>query len=176
MRKNTKSLTYTALCTALITACAWISIPFPTVPVTLQSFAVCTVAGLLGAKNGTAAVIVYLLLGAVGLPVFSGFSGGMGVILGAGGGFILGFVPAALAAGLLSDKWGNSFGKLMVATAAGHLVCYICGVAWFCLIYASETSLSAAVITCVLPYILPDIMKIIVSSIIVSKMKNKVKI
>ena len=175
-KKATLSLTYTALCTALISVCAWITVPFPTLPVTLQSFAVCTAAAVLGAKMGTVSACLYVAIGALGLPVFSGFTGGVGALMSAGGGFIIGFIPAALVVGLLSDKWGHSFGKLIVSATLGHLVCYTCGTLWFCLVYAKGTSLPAAITTCILPYILPDLLKMIVSSLVSSRVKKKIKL
>ena len=80
-RKLIRNLVYVALGAALITVCSWISIPM-TIPFTLQTFAVCLIAALLGWRNGLEAVVVYILLGAVGLPVFSGFKGGIGALLG----------------------------------------------------------------------------------------------
>ena len=84
-------LTYMAVCAALIAICAWITVP-AAVPFTLQTFAIFFVLSLLGGKRGTIAILVYILLGAVGLPVFSGFNGGLGALLGTTGGYIFGFL------------------------------------------------------------------------------------
>ena len=94
-RTKTTDLVYTALCAALIAVCSWISVP-AAVPFTLQTFAVFAALNLLGGKRGTTAVLVYILLGAVGLPVFSGFKGGPGVLLGTTGGYIIGFLFTGL--------------------------------------------------------------------------------
>ena len=91
---QTADMMYIALSAALITVCAWISIP-AAVPFTLQTFAVCMTAGLLGLKRGTLTIIVYLLMGAVGLPVFTGFRGGLGAIFGTTGGYLAGFILTA---------------------------------------------------------------------------------
>ena len=88
-------MAYIALFAVLLTVCAWISVPLP-VPFTLQTFAIFAALGILGGRRGTWAVAVYLLLGAVGLPVFSGFRGGLGALLGTTGGYILGFLALAL--------------------------------------------------------------------------------
>lgn len=88
---NAMDLAYTALGAVLIAVCSWITIPMA-VPFTMQTFAVFLTLSLLGGRRGTAAIAAYVLLGAVGLPVFSGFSGGFGVLLGATGGYIAGFV------------------------------------------------------------------------------------
>lgn len=90
------SLTYVALMAALMAVCAWITIPVGPVPFTMQTFAVFAALGLLGGKRGTLAVVVYLLLGLVGLPVFAGFSSGAAALLGPTGGFLLGFLASAL--------------------------------------------------------------------------------
>ena len=95
MKFSTRDLCFCAIGAALIAVCAWISIPAE-VPFTLQTFAIFAVCGLLGGRRGTVSVLVYLLLGAVGLPVFSGFRGGLGALLGTTGGYILGFLALAL--------------------------------------------------------------------------------
>lgn len=87
---KTQTLTRTAMGAVIIALCAWISIP-AAVPFTLQTFGIFLVLAVLGARQGSAAVIVYILLGLVGLPVFAGFSGGPGALLGPTGGYIVGF-------------------------------------------------------------------------------------
>jgi biotin transport system substrate-specific component len=133
--------------------CAWISIPFGYIAFTLQTFAVSLALFTLGGKWGTASVCVYLLLGAVGLPVFSGFQGGFGTLLGVTGGYLWGFV----ATGLI--YWG--FEKLCKPLGAilGLLACYVLGIVWFCL-YSGGGSFVAAVASCVAPYVIPDVGKI----------------
>ena len=95
-RLRTRDMTYIALFAVLMIVCAWISIPITTISFTLQTFAVFAALLTLGGRRGTYAVVVYLLLGAVGLPVFSGFRGGPAALLGATGGYILGFLASAL--------------------------------------------------------------------------------
>lgn len=117
---------------------------------------------LLGGKGGTAAIGLYLAMGAVGLPVFSGFRGGIGVLLGATGGYLAGFFATGLVfwlvTGLTPGKaWGKTLGCLL-----GLPVCYAAGTAWFCLGYleGSALSLGAVIAKCVLPYLLPDGLKL----------------
>ena len=98
-------MAYNALFAVLLTVCAWISVPLP-VPFTLQTFAIFAALGILGGRRGTWAVAVYLLLGAVGLPVFSGFRGGLGALLGTTGGYILGFLALALVYWLVTALLG----------------------------------------------------------------------
>ena len=104
---KTREIAYIGLCTALIAVCSWISIPL-TVPITLQTFAIFLTVALLGLKNGTITVLVYILLGAIGLPVFSGFKSGAAVLLGTTGGYIIGFLFSAIVVGLILKFFGKS--------------------------------------------------------------------
>lgn len=138
---------------AMMAVCAWIAVPVPPVSFTLQTFAVFLALGLLGGKWGMRSVGLYLLLGVVGLPVFTGFRGGLSALIGPTGGFLWGFLGAALCYRLLAR-----FGKLP-AMILGQLVCYLCGCVWFT-VYSPGTGFAAAVLTCVVPYLLPDAVKI----------------
>ena len=110
---SVRDLVLIALFAALMAICSWISIP-TTVPFTLQTFAVFVAAGLLGGKRGTIAVLVYILLGAVGLPVFAGFTGGVGILLGSTGGYIIGFLGSALVMWGMEKLWGSKAGSRSV--------------------------------------------------------------
>ena len=116
-------MAYIALFAALMAVCSWISIP-ATVPFTLQTFGVFCAVGLLGGKRGTIAVLVYILLGAVGLPVFSGFKGGFGCLLGTTGGYILGFLLSALVMWAMEKLPGRRGVILTLSMVAGLVVCY----------------------------------------------------
>lgn len=171
-RSKTLTLTYIALSAALIAVCSWISIP-TTVPFTLQTFAVCLVTALLGTKRGILAVIVYICLGAVGFPVFSGFKGGFGVLLGTTGGYIIGFIFTALIVGLAVEKLGRSIPVMAAAMVIGIAVCYVFGTAWFMLVYTNQTgavALATVLGWCVLPFIIPDIIKIIVATLLAGRL------
>lgn len=141
-----------SLFAALISVCAWISIPVTDISFTLQTLGIFLSLGLLGGKRGCVSVMIYLLLGAVGLPVFSGFHGGIGVLAGVTGGYLWGFLFAAFVYRLL-----ERLGKLP-AMIAGQLVCYLCGSLWFYLYAGGGLWLIAA--RCVLPYLIPDAVKI----------------
>ena len=136
-RFRTVDLAYIALFAVVMAVCAWISIPM-TVPFTLQTFAVFAALGTLGGRRGTYAVAVYLLLGAVGLPVFAGFQGGLGALLGTTGEYILGFLASALVYWLVTAHLGNSLPVTVVAMALGLAVCYAFGTAWFLVVYADQ--------------------------------------
>ena len=133
-RLGTKDIALTALFVAVMAVCSWISIP-ATVPFTLQTFGVFLSVGLLGGKRGSLAVLVYLLLGAVGLPVFSGFTGGIGHLLGPTGGYIIGFIFSALLMWLAERLFGKSVAVLAVSMIAGLIVCYAFGTSWFMSVY-----------------------------------------
>ncbi len=166
---KTADLVRIAFFAVLIAVCSWITIPAQ-IPFTLQTLAIFTALGILGGKRGTIAIAVYILLGAAGLPVFSNFQGGIGVLANATGGYILGFLLTGLA------YWGitAAFRKIcrtrrsetVVQTAAmllGNLVCYAAGTAHFIMIYAKNSGgigIGAALSLCVVPFILPDLIKI----------------
>lgn len=119
-------LAYIALMAALIALCAWISVPLGPVPFTMQTFGIFAALGLLGGRRGTLAFLIYLLLGIVGLPVFSGFSAGAGVLFGATGGYLLGYLAAALLFWGLTAKLGQTHPSgdgLGHGAGAGALLC-----------------------------------------------------
>ena len=158
---QTKDLVYVALCAVLMAVCSWISIP-STVPFTLQTFAVFCTLGLIGGKRGTAAILVYLLLGALGVPVFAGFSGGVGILFGTTGGYLLGFILMGLVY-WLGERLGK--GKRIVEIGSmvlGLALCYAFGTAWFMFVYARQSgavTLATALAWCVIPFVLPDLVK-----------------
>lgn len=154
---------------AVICVLAPISIPMPYgVPMTLQTFVIPLAGVVLGARNGTLAVVLYVLLGAVGLPVFAGLKGGIGVVLGPTGGFILSFPLLALAAGL----GGGRDNKLWLASGLvlGAAVNYLCGMLMFSLV--ASVGLSAAFYACVLPFIPTTVIKIVLTAVLGLKLKS----
>ena len=175
---NIREMVYVALFAALITICSWISIP-TTVPVTLQTFGICVAAGLLGKKLGTLSVLVYVLLGAVGLPVFAGFSGGLGVLLGTTGGYVLGFLFTALATGLVTERFGRSTPVMALGMVLGVVLCYFFGTVWFMVVYAN-TSGPVGVLTalswCVFPFVVPDLCKIGLAILLVRRLERVISI
>lgn len=177
---TTKEIALIALFVALTAVCAWITIPMPEpfAPFTLQTFAVFTALGILGLKNGLTAIIVYCLLGIVGLPVFAGMKGGVGVLLGTTGGYIIGFIFTALSVGLITKKFGKSIPVLAISMVIGLILCYAFGTAWFIVVYTNTKSavgIASALAWCVTPYILPDLVKIAVAITIVKAVeKSKV--
>lgn len=174
---QTADLTYVALSAAVITVCAWISIP-AAVPFTLQTFAVCMTAGLLGLKRGTLTIVVYLLMGAVGLPVFTGFRGGLGAIFGTTGGYLAGFLLTALIVGFCSDRFGRKLPVLAVSMSLGMAVCYAFGTVWYLFLYIKNTGpvgVGTVLSWCVIPFIIPDLLKIAAASVLTVRLKRFVK-
>jgi len=173
---KTKDLTIIALFSVLLAVCSWISVP-GTVPFTLQTFGVFVTVGLLGGKRGTMAVLVYTLLGAIGIPVFAGFTGGIGILFGNTGGYIMGFAGSALVMWLVEYLFGSKSLPLAAGMVLGLLVCYAFGTAWFLLIYVNVTgpvSLSAVLGWCVVPFIVPDLLKIALAFGVTKKFKHRV--
>lgn len=171
-----KQLCFCGIFVALIAVCSWISVP-TTVPFTLQTFAIFLAVGLLGGKLGTIAVTVYVLLGAVGVPVFQGFKGGPAVIFGTTGGYIVGFIISALVMWLIQSLFGTKLVVLIISMLAGLLVCYAFGTAWFMIAYAKKTGaigLGSVLGMCVLPFILPDLIKIACVAVLTSRLKKHI--
>ena len=157
---------------ALITVFSWISIPAGPVPFTLQTMAILAVMLTCGGRRGTLAILVYLLMGACGVPVFAGFKGGYAALVGPTGGFLVGFLLAALLYWLLEVIL---FRKLMTGpvktwifgalnSVIFEVVLYVTGVIWFMSVYAAQTGpvgLATVLGWCVIPFIIPDIVKLI---------------
>lgn len=157
-----KDMAYVAIMAVVIAICSWISIP-TTVPFTLQTFAVFLAVGVLGGRRGTFAVLVFILLGAVGVPVFAGFQGGIGVLLGTTGGYIIGFLLSALLYWAMTRALGEKTPVMVAAMVLGLIVCYAFGTAWFMVVYARNAGaigLGTALGWCVFPFIIPDLVKI----------------
>ena len=171
---KTKNMILVALFAALMAICSWISIP-AAVPFTLQTMAVFLAVGLLGGKLGSLCVLVYILLGAVGIPVFSGFKGGVGALLGTTGGYILGFLLSALLMWLMEHFLGKKTWVLVLSMVLGILVCYAFGTVWFRMVYLSttgEVGWMTVLGWCVFPFLIPDGLKIALAAILTVKLKK----
>lgn len=159
-KSRSQKIVMTGMCAALLAVLSQISIPLPTgVPVTLQTFAVALCGYILGPGLGALSVLVYLAIGAVGLPVFAGFSGGFGAFMGMAGGFLWGFLAMAFLCGL-----GARQGSRLIAIAlgvAGLAACHVCGVAQFALL-TSSTPLQAAIAVS-LPYLVKDVLSVVLA-------------
>ena len=170
-RTAVKDLVLTAMFSALIAVCSILSIPVGEVPITLQTFAVCFAAAMLGWKRGTLSVLVYILLGAVGLPVFSGMKDGVGVLAGPTGGYIIGFLLTAVLIGFVSEKTDRKALPMTAAMTAGVLLCYAVGTLWFMVV--THTGLGVALMMCVVPFLIFDAVKI-AAAVLLSNRLTKV--
>ncbi len=164
MRASLRKMIDAAVFCAVIAACAQILLPMPAgVPMTLQTLAVALCGYCIGWKYALAAVGTYLLLGGIGLPIFSGFGGGFGWLFGAGGGFLVGFLLIAVGCGL---PMKNRIAKVLTGIA-GLLVCHCCGVVWYA--YVTHQSLWQAVLTGSLPYLWKDLLCVWLAELIANK-------
>ena len=182
--------TYLVLCglfAALTAICSYITIPlgFTPVPINLGTLAVFLTGGILGRKYGTVSIVVYVLLGSIGIPVFSGFRGGISVLAGPTGGYIIGYIAAVFVVGLLADRLMDRFrtnvqnGRrgsyasetllLALSMVAGLIVCYAMGTAWFMI--STGTPLWASLVSCVFPFLIGDAVKIIAAALLVRKLR-----
>lgn len=178
-RDNSKvlDLVYIAIGAALIAICSWISIP-TAVPFTLQTFAVFFVLLALGGERGTIATLVYILLGAIGVPVFAGFSGGIGVLFGNTGGYIIGFLFTGLIYILFTKFFKKNIVMKIVALVLGLAVCYAFGTAWFMNVYmksSGEVGLLTVLGWCVFPFIIPDLLKLALAVVISKRIEPVIR-
>ncbi len=171
--RRTKALAFIALFAVVTAICSWISIP-TTVPFTLQTFAIDTVLLLLGGRKGTASIGIYLLLGAIGVPVFASFSAGLGILLGATGGYLMGFLAMGLLYWGITKVAGNSFPVSLVALILGTLVLYAFGTFWFVQVYAAggtAVTYHQALLWCVIPFLPADGVKLVLAVIVSRKLR-----
>ena len=171
-KTKTYDLAYIAIFAVVMAVCSWISIPM-TVPFTLQTFGVFMAVGVLGGKRGTLAVLVYILLGVVGVPVFAGFSGGIGVLLNTTGGFLF----SALVMWGIEKVLGKKPVVQIISMVIGLLVCYALGTIWFMVVYARTTGavgLGTVLSWCVIPFIVPDLVKIALAFVLSRKVRKYV--
>lgn len=154
-------MAYIGVFVGLMAVCSWISIP-TAIPFTLQTFAVFLAVTVLGGKRGTLAIIVYLLLGMAGVPVFAEFSAGPGVLFGTTGGYLIGFIFTALLMWLFERLLGTRLPMQAVSMFLGMVTYYMIGTAWFMVVYGSvngPVSLMTALGWCVIPFVIPDLVK-----------------
>lgn len=174
---STLDMTYVGVFAVLIAICSWISIP-ATVPFTLQTFAVFAALGVLGGRRGTFAVLVYILLGAIGVPVFAGFSAGIGVLFGTTGGYIIGFLFSGLLYRWITKAAGEKLPVMILSMVLGLIACYAFGTAWFMLIWARTNEaigLGTALGWCVIPFVIPDLAKIALAVALTKVLKPHVR-
>ena len=151
-------LTLTALLTAFLCVVAPWAVPAGPIPLSLATFGVYLVAAVGGLQRGTLAVLAYILLGAAGAPVFAGFAGGAQRLLGPTGGYLAGYVAAALCTGGFADRFPGRRWPLLLGMLLGTAALYALGTAWY--MVQTESSLGSALLLCVLPFLPGDTVKI----------------
>lgn len=169
MRGKTKNLAVTALFAALMAVVSPWCIPIGAVPVSLATFMLYLAGGMLGWKRGMIAAAVYLLLGAVGLPVFAGFAGGMQHLLGVTGGFLWGYLPCAFCVGIFSHR-SRSVLFLAAGMIVGTVLLYVGGTTYFCIL--TKTDFAAAFAICVLPFLPGDALKIVGAAFLCDRLRK----
>ena len=169
---STTGLVLMALFAAITCVLAPISIPIGPVPISITMLVLFISVYVLGWKRGTITYIVYLLIGMVGLPVFSGFTGGPAKLAGPTGGYIIGFIIMAVIAGLVIDNCHKSWIQF-VGMIVGTIICYLFGTIWFCIV--ADYTFKAALAVCVIPFIPADLVKMIIAMIIGPMIKKRIR-
>ncbi len=150
-----------------------LSIPISPVPISLTNLAVYFAVYVIGARRGTISYVIYMLIGLVGLPVFSGFTGGVGKLFGPTGGYLIGFVFMAIVCGIFIEKWPANKILHFIGFILGTMVCYAFGTAW--LAVQAHLGYGAALAAGVIPFIPGDLVKIILAMILGPVIQKRVK-
>ena len=141
-----------------------LSLPIGPVPVSLTNLVIYFTVFVIGAKAGLGSCCLYLLLGAVGLPVFSGYAGGLGKLAGPTGGYLIGFIPMIIIGGLLMEKSNRNLIVTSIGWVFGTAVAYFLGTIWF--VHITHSTVMYALTVCVFPFIIADIAKIVIGTIL----------
>ena len=158
---RTQVLTRSALFIAVTAVCSWISIPIPgtSVPINLATFAVILAGLMLGSRDG-----------AIGVPVFHSFTGGMGIVFGPTGGFLIGYIALAFFAGLAAKESEHPVRNYILFTVIGEVVLYALGSAWF--IFQAGSNIQTALMACVVPFLPGDAVKMVLAYLVAGRLKR----
>lgn len=171
MNPKIKDMVNIAMMAAVISVLSPISIPLVgEVPISLATFAVMLAGSVLGARKGSMAVIIYLLLAAIGVPVLAGWTGGVGKLIGVTGGFLFGYIPLAFFTGLGAEKSLKSDNMIWLTAGMliGNAVLYAMGTVWF--MFTTQSDLMTALMACVIPFLIGDAVKMAVTQLIASQL------
>ncbi|MGL4847538.1 MAG: biotin transporter BioY [Clostridium sp.] len=167
---KTKNLIICSLFAAIVSILAQISIPLPgSVPLTMQTLGVGLCGILLGSKKGFISILIYVMLGAIGAPIFANFTGGIGIILGPTGGFILSFPIMAFIIGFISERTDKK-ALIFIGIIFSVLITYTIGVLQFSLI--TNSSIYKSILVCVAPFVVTDLLKSILIVLVGLTLKN----
>ena len=171
---SARTLTEVALSAALLVICSLISIP-AAVPFTLQTFGVFVILIILGGRKGCAGILLFMVLGLIGLPVFSGGRSGPAALIGPTGGYILGFLLTGLCY-LLYERLGRErLPAQVMCLLLGLILCYTFGTLWFVRVYTGEITLSTALAWCVWPFIVPDLVKLALALLVGRRVRRALR-
>ena len=170
MKNSLLNLSFTALAACLICLCSWISLPFIGVPMTLQTFAVAFCGFLFGTRNAVSATALYLLLGAIGLPVFAGFGASLAFLFGPTGGFLFGFLIFAFFCGIAANR--SSLLLSFLFSFLGLIFCHFLGILWFS--YFSHVSFLQSFLIASFPYLIKDFLSIFFARFLFMKIKKRI--
>jgi biotin transport system substrate-specific component len=170
-KMSTRQLTLIGVMTAVTCILGPLSLPIGVVPISLTNLAIYLAIYALGGKRGTLSYIVYLFIGLIGLPVFSGFSGGFTKLFGPTGGYLIGFAFMAFISGIFIDKFSNKIYMCFLGMVFGTIVTYILGTSW--LAYETKMTFNAALYVGVIPFIPGDLVKIVFASLIGPQIKKR---
>lgn len=171
---NTRNMVFAAVFAALISAVSPFLIPIGPIPITLATLMIYLAASVLDWRFGTLSVLVYVLIGVVGVPVFAGFTGGPQKLVGPSGGFILGYIVCALIIGVVLAKLQTRKWAYPVAMVLGTVGLYIVGTVWFMIVM--KASLAKALTLCVLPFLIIDGVKIVIVSILAPILRKRLQV
>ena len=173
--KNKKLTTYqmavTALMAAVMCVLGPLTVPIGAIPISLANLVICFTAWLLGPKFGTLSVAVYLLIGLIGVPVFSGYGAGLAKLAGPTGGYLVGYLLLAFIGGLFIEKSKGQPVVSCLGLVLGDAACYVLGTAWF--VFQMKCELSYALAVCVYPFIALDLAKIVVSCVVGTLLRKR---
>lgn len=168
---NTRQLTLVGVMAAVTCILGPLSLPIGVVPISLTNLVIYFAIYVLGGKRGTLSYIVYLFIGLVGLPVFSGFSGGFPKLFGPTGGYLIGFIFMAFISGIFIDKFPSKIYMCFFGMILGTITTYIFGTAW--LAYQAHLTFNSALAVGVLPFIPGDLVKMVIASFIGPQIRKR---
>ena len=168
---TTYQMAVTALMAAVMCVLGPLTVPIGAVPISLANFVICLTAWLLGPKFGTLSVAVYLCIGLIGVPVFSGYGAGLAKLAGPTGGYLVGYLLLALIGGLFIEKSNGNPAVSGIGLVLGDAACYVLGTAWF--VFQMQCELGYALSVCVYPFIALDLAKIVVSCVVGALLRKR---
>ncbi|WP_423413130.1 biotin transporter BioY [Faecalibacterium prausnitzii] len=168
---TTYQMAVTALMAAVMCVLGPLTVPIGAVPISLANFVICLTAWLLGPKFGTLSVAVYLCIGLIGVPVFSGYGAGLAKLAGPTGGYLVGYLLLALIGGLFIEKSNGNPVISGIGLVLGDAACYVLGTAWF--VFQMQCELGYALSVCVYPFIALDLAKIVVSCVVGALLRKR---